>query len=175
MKGVGGWTPPSPAWLLRRISSGHNLPPRNLRIQQCGGSGQKLMLMHLLWYWANAGTKTTAEVVSGEGRNLRISPRRRMAEGKTEDAAGLASLRGAWATGVAKPRNLWRRSDEGPAAKRRIQAFNKLRPLARNARGVWNYINDLWLVGCNMGICRDIPPPSRGIFVIVLDRFSSPI
>jgi hypothetical protein len=37
---VGGWTPPSPTWLLRRISSGQNLCPRNLRTEQCGGSDQ---------------------------------------------------------------------------------------------------------------------------------------
>jgi hypothetical protein len=40
---------------------------------------------------------------------------------------------------------------------------------------VWNYTNDSGSVDCNIGICWDIHPPSRGIFVIMLGRFPCPI
>jgi len=39
---------------------------------------------------------------------------------------------------------------------------------------VWNYADGLGSVDCNRRICRDIPPPSRGIFVNVIRSVSGP-
>jgi len=39
---------------------------------------------------------------------------------------------------------------------------------------MWDYIDDLGSVDCNRRICRDIPPPSWGIFVNVTRSVSKP-
>jgi hypothetical protein len=139
----------------------------------------RLMLMHLLWYRVNAGTKSTAEVARREERNLRISPRWRTGESKTEDAAGPTSLRctraeepSAWPS-----RGIFVTST--PKVPRPNEGFKHLTNWspwqgARDELVVWIYLSDLWSVDCNIGICRDIPPPSQGIFGIVLGRFLSP-
>jgi hypothetical protein len=98
------------------------------------------------------------------------------------------------ASGASEPRSLRSgRAEEPPAWPGRgtsdVEASKDRRPGGgfehltgwsprRGARGglvVWNYTNDLGSADCNVGICWDIPPPSRGVSVIALGRFPSPI
>jgi len=127
------------------------------------------MLMHLLWYWANAGTKIKAEVASREEMNLQILLRRRMVEGggrerrknepsnppATKDGrrnaggrsgAGEPSERLRQGTsGVAKPKDLRCRSVQGSAPRLRIRAFNELKTWTRSAWGARSVKLHKWL------------------------------
>jgi hypothetical protein len=125
------------------------------------------------------GLRHRRRSASGEGRNLRAFPWRRMAEGRAKDA------RRGQTSGASRPRNLRHGEAEEPPAwpgrgtsdveatedRRSGGGFEHStgwspRRGAHEGLVMWNYINNLGSVDCNMGICWDIPPPSRGISVI---------
>jgi len=121
--------------------------------------------------WVNAGTEPMAEAARNEAEDLRIFPCRRIGEDTSEDAAATRNLRWPWAEEPPMPPR--RRLRGRPE----VQALTSRCPkrVARVELVMWNYLNGLWSVDCNEGICRDIPPPSRVIFVIVSDRFPGAI
>ena len=168
---VGDSVPPSPPWLLRRISSDLERPSRDPSSIMVRRFGVKLTVMCLVWCWVNAGTEPMAEAARNEAEDLRIFPCRRIGEDTSEDAAATRNLRRPWAEEPPMPPR--RRLRGRPE----VQALTSRCPkrVARVELVMWNYLNGLWSVDCNEGICRDIPPPSRVIFVIVSDRFPGAI